>query len=138
MRPAVFGADIHAPRAICTVFRWIPDRTKILGSNGIHVIAKFADRSSCGRGKYWVQTTIDWSGGRRLCVIALMAACMAIRRHRDPFFRCDALRFSEYWNQHQHGQCSTLQEDGNGQRAAAEASFSSALLRIAFDKAPAQ
>ncbi len=94
-RPAVFAAYIHAPRAICTIFRWIPDRTEILRSNGIHVIAWFANRSSCGRGKHWVQTTIDWSGGRRLCVIALMAACMTVRRNRDPFFRGDALRFPE-------------------------------------------
>lgn len=137
-RPSVFVTDVHAPRAICTIFRGIPYRTKILRAHGIPVIAKFANRSSCGRGKHRVQTMIHWSGGRRLCVIALMAVCAARGRNRDPFFRCDALGFAEKRNEDDQCKNSALQDDGNCQRAAPDVALSRALFRVAFEETSTQ
>src|ERR1700740_1697618 len=63
---------------------------------------------------------------------------MAIRRNGRGDGESDALRFPEQREEHQQRKHNGLDEDGDDERAAANAAFASPLLRVAFDQAPAQ
>src|SRR5713226_7832323 len=68
-----------------------------------------------------------------------MAAWMTIGRNRNVnSSQHNPVPFAEQRNEHQQSQGSALQNDGEGQRAAANTALAKTLLRIAFDKTSAQ
>jgi hypothetical protein len=59
-----------------------------------------------------------------------------IRRNRSRVGKGDALRLAKERHKNKRGKNCALQRDRQNQCAAAHSSFSAALLRVAFDKAP--